>query len=116
MSAAGSAAGTGPGQFIGQWISLTSKSEHRYKGILVAINPAEATISLEQVRSFGTEGRLAAQGRAAEELPPNEKTFPHVVFRASDVQDLKIEDAPPAPQPAAPLTDPAILNVRPPRP
>lgn len=118
MSAAGPppAPAAGPGQFIGQWISLTSKSEHRYKGILSAINPAEATISLEKVRSYGTEGRLAVKGRPADELPANDKVFDVVVFRASDVLDLKIEEAPPTtPQPPPPppqLTDPAILNVR----
>lgn len=101
-------------EYIGALISLISKSDIRYQGLLASINPEQATIALEKVRSWGTEGRVAAQGRAQEEIPPSDHVYEYIMFRAADVKDLKIDDAnppkPPAPaQPA--LNDPAILNV-----
>lgn len=38
----------GPAQFVGALISLISKSDIRYQGILSSIDPDKATISLEQ--------------------------------------------------------------------
>ncbi|SPO31288.1 related to SCD6 - protein may bind RNA and have a role in RNA processing [Ustilago trichophora] len=101
-------------EYIGALISLISKSDIRYQGLLASINPNEATIALEQVRSWGTEGRVSAQGRPQEEILPSDHVYEYIMFRAADVKDLKIDDPnppkqqPPAPQPA--LNDPAILN------
>lgn len=67
---------------------------------------------LPSVRGLGTEGRLAAQGNASEEIPPNfDSVYEHVVFRAADVKDLKIDDPNPRRGPPPPLQDPAILGV-----
>lgn len=67
------------------------------------------------VRSWGTEGRLAQQGRHQEELPPNDNVYDYIVFRAADVKDLKIDDANPKkdgpPPPPQAFQDPAILGV-----
>lgn len=60
-------------QFIGSTISLVSKSDIRYSGVLVDINPQEATISLSSVRSLGTEGRKG--GDPAAEIPPNDNVY-----------------------------------------
>lgn len=60
------------------------------------------------VRSYGTEGR-----RGGNEVPPSDNVFEYVVFRGSDVKDLKIEEAAKKPEPPAPAItdDPAILMV-----
>lgn len=114
MASATGAAG-GPGEFIGALISLVSRSDVRYQGFLAQIDPVEATIALEQVRSFGTEGRMATQGKPNEEIPPNGNVYDFVTFRAADVKDLKIDDPHPKrdqnqqQQPA--FVDPAILGV-----
>lgn len=102
-------------EYIGALISLVSKSDIRYQGLLASINPNEATIALERVRSWGTEGRRSAQGKSQEEIPPSDHVYDYIMFRAADVKDLKIDDPNPpkqqrpAPQPV--LNDPAILNV-----
>ena len=55
--------------YIGSRISLISKSEIRYEGVLDGIDPEEHTVSLSNVKSFGTEGR---RGEGKEILPSNE--------------------------------------------
>jgi protein LSM14 len=96
-------------EFIGCRISLISKSDIRYQGTLHDINAAESTVSLENVMSFGTEGR-----RGGDEIEASDQIYEYIVFRGSDVKDLRIEDAPapkePAPPPAVP-DDPAIVGV-----
>ncbi|KAI9104100.1 Scd6-like Sm domain-containing protein [Phlyctochytrium arcticum] len=97
--------------YLGSEISLISKSEVRYVGILTDINQQESTVALENVRSFGTEGRL---GDPAEELPGSDEIYPYVVFRGADVKDLHVMNAPaeePAP-PARTLNDPAIVSQK----
>lgn len=61
----------------------------RYVGILHEINSEQSTVSLKQVRSFGTEGRR----NGIEEIPASEGVYEFIVFRGSDVKDLKIADA-----------------------
>ncbi|KAM0747192.1 hypothetical protein T439DRAFT_383346 [Meredithblackwellia eburnea MCA 4105] len=95
-------------QYIGALISLISKSDIRYQGILHSINPAEATVSLEKVRSLGTEGR---KGNPAEEIPGNDNVYDFIVFRASDVKDLQIEAPAAAPTAPPPIDDPAIVGT-----
>ena len=38
-------------------ISLITNAQVRYEGILIEINRAERSMNLQNVRSFGTEGR-----------------------------------------------------------
>lgn len=90
---------------IGQRFSLISKSEIRYVGTLHEINPEQSTIALEDVLSFGTEDR-----RVASFIPPSQQRFEYIVFRGSDVKDIKqAEDVPEPKQPSQPPNDPAIL-------
>ena len=50
-----------------------------------------------KVCSFGTEGRAATP---QQEIPPQPNVFPLIVFKGSDVKDLKVEDSNPQPPPA----------------
>ncbi|GAA5887066.1 hypothetical protein JCM6882_009436 [Rhodosporidiobolus microsporus] len=91
-------------RFIGSSISLISKSDIRYCGVLHSIDPQAATVSLEKVRSLGTEGR---KGNPAEEVPASDNVYDFIVFRASDVKDLQIE----APAAESTPADPAIVGT-----
>jgi len=91
-------------------ISLISKSDVRYQGVLHEINSENSTVSLSNVQSFGTEGRR----NGVDEMDPSEDIWPYIVFRGSDVKDLQIVE-PPKPKtqqpPASMPNDPAILGV-----
>ncbi|OAG14153.1 hypothetical protein CC77DRAFT_573518 [Alternaria alternata] len=94
-------------EFIGSRISLISKSDIRYVGTLVEINSEASTVSLDNVRSFGTEGRKGGK----DEYPPSDVVYEQIVFRGSDVKDLRIEEpVKEKAQPAMPQ-DPAIIGV-----
>ena len=84
-----------------------------YVGTLHEINSETSTVALEQVVSFGTEGR---RGNPDDEIAPADNIYEYIVFRGSDVKDLRIEEAPAKenvpPQPRVP-DDPAILGVSP---
>ncbi|KAG6009771.1 hypothetical protein E4U21_001201 [Claviceps maximensis] len=98
-------------EFLGSRISLISKSDIRYVGTLHEINSDESTVSLENVRSFGTEGR---RGRPEEEIARSDQVYEYIVFRGSDVKDLRIEEHPSLKEtkPPAMPDDPAIVGAR----
>mmetsp|Transcript_2097 Transcript_2097/g.2281 ORF Transcript_2097/g.2281 Transcript_2097/m.2281 type:complete len:326 (+) Transcript_2097:61-1038(+) len=81
-------------QYIGKTISLISNKGLRYVGLLDNINADDATVALKSVRSFGTEGRMAASGNANLEVHPGSDVYDYVVFRGSDVKDLTVLDTP----------------------
>jgi protein LSM14 len=58
------------------------------------------------VRSFGTEGR-----RGGDEIAPTEAVYEQIVFRGSDVKDLRIEEQIKEKAPPAMPQDPAIIGV-----
>ncbi|KAI9307443.1 Scd6-like Sm domain-containing protein [Cunninghamella echinulata] len=97
--------------YIGSKISLISLSDIRYVGTLHSINTNDSTVSLENVRSFGTEGR---RGNPDDEVAASDTVFDFVVFRGSDIKDLQVFEAPSKPAPPAPqqhaqaIVDPAI--------
>ncbi|KAJ3299955.1 hypothetical protein HK104_005652 [Borealophlyctis nickersoniae] len=98
--------------YVGSKISLISKSDIRYVGILHNINQQESSVALEQVTSFGTEGR---KGNPLEEIPASDKVFPYIVFRGSDIKDLHVVTAPAQPAVAPPPQvpdDPAIIGAQ----
>ncbi|TPP40674.1 Scd6-like Sm domain family protein [Leishmania donovani] len=91
---------------VGDVINLISKSEIRYEGQLHSINTEENTVSLSNVRIYGTEGR---KGGGVEEVPPTEQLFEFIVFRGSDIKDLTVFRDSSSPQ----ARDPAIVEDAP---
>lgn len=79
-----------------------------YSGTLVEINSEQSTVTLENVRSFGTEGRRHGK----DEFGPSDHSYEQIVFRGSDVKDLRIEqEAQQKPAPPPMPADPAIIGV-----
>jgi protein LSM14 len=96
--------------YIGSRISLISKSEIRYEGILYVINTEESTIALQNVRGFGTEGRTKP------DVPPTDEVYDFIIFRGEDIKDLTVlEGSATKPSQRAVLEDPAVVSVGPER-
>eukprot|EP00993_Chasmostoma_nieuportense_P000836 NODE_1768_length_1389_cov_37.401743_g1679_i0.p1 GENE.NODE_1768_length_1389_cov_37.401743_g1679_i0~~NODE_1768_length_1389_cov_37.401743_g1679_i0.p1 ORF type:complete len:365 (-),score=47.17 NODE_1768_length_1389_cov_37.401743_g1679_i0:225-1319(-) len=96
---------SGMGGLQGSRISLISKSEIRYEGLLYSINPEENTVALRNVRMFGTEGR-----KEGAQIPPGDSNYEFIIFRGSDIKDLTVYDAARQDDSKTP-PDPAILNA-----
>jgi len=79
-------------------------------GTLHEINSETSTVALENVSSFGTESRKTDP---KEVIPPSDSVYEYIVFRGSDVKDLRIEETPAARENIPPQVpnDPAILGV-----
>lgn len=88
-NAAESDAGSNTVQYIGSKISLISKSEIRYEGILYALDLIEATISLANVRSFGTEDRPTIRPVAGKE-----EIYEFIIFKGSDIKGIDVIEPP----------------------
>ncbi|OBZ65683.1 Dephospho-CoA kinase [Grifola frondosa] len=90
--------------FIGKPISLISHSDVRYRGILAGIDPAASTIQLSNVYSMGTESRRPPD----KFIPPVQEPYTYIIFRASEVKDLAVDD----PTPRRNVhDDPAVLGA-----
>eukprot|EP00418_Pyrodinium_bahamense_P080778 CAMPEP_0179060804 /NCGR_PEP_ID=MMETSP0796-20121207/26054_1 /TAXON_ID=73915 /ORGANISM="Pyrodinium bahamense, Strain pbaha01" /LENGTH=445 /DNA_ID=CAMNT_0020757597 /DNA_START=64 /DNA_END=1401 /DNA_ORIENTATION=+ len=80
--------------YIGSKISLITTSDIRYEGILYTLNREESTIAVQNVRSFGTEGRTCL------EVPMSNEIYDFIIFRGKDLKDLTVlQGAPERPSP-----------------
>jgi len=70
--------------YIGSKISLITTSDIRYGGILYTLNREESTIAVQNVRSFGTEGRRYP------EVPMSNEIYDFIIFRGKDLKDLTV--------------------------
>ena len=102
-----------PNEIFGRFSLTHSRRSHyswlaSYVGTLHEISSENSTVALEQVVSFGTEGR-----RPDDEVPASDNVYEYIVFRGSDVKDLRIEEGPKENNPPKPPVpdDPAILGV-----
>jgi protein LSM14 len=97
-------------RFNGRSATSTDGLDCRYVGTLHEINSETSTVALENVTSFGTEGR---KGNPEEEIAASDSIYEYIVFRGSDVKDLRIEEAPAIKENKPPQVpnDPAILGV-----
>ncbi|TFY74975.1 hypothetical protein EWM64_g9037, partial [Hericium alpestre] len=87
--------------FIGKPISLISHSDVRYRGILAGIDPAASTIQL-------SNGNVLPLVSPEEFIPPVQEPYQYIIFRASEVKDLAVDD----PTPRRNIhDDPAVLGA-----
>lgn len=94
---------------LGSRISLISKKNIRYEGTLYSINEKEATVALQNVRAFGTEGREKNDNNESTTfVPPQDAVHPYLLFRGCDIKDLHVHEGVPTTKPP---TDPAILST-----
>ncbi|KAL3790560.1 hypothetical protein ACHAWO_013945 [Cyclotella atomus] len=78
---------------LGSRISLISKKNIRYDGTLYSINEADATVALENVKSYGTEGReLLDTTGSSTFVPPQDVVHAYLLFRGQDIKDLHVHE------------------------
>eukprot|EP01107_Rhizomastix_libera_P013445 TRINITY_DN367_c1_g2_i1.p1 TRINITY_DN367_c1_g2~~TRINITY_DN367_c1_g2_i1.p1 ORF type:complete len:350 (-),score=70.34 TRINITY_DN367_c1_g2_i1:88-1137(-) len=90
-------------QFLGKMLSLTTGSQVRYEGTLVAIAEDFTTLTLAAVRMFGTENRQATLT-----VPPSNTKYECIVFNAQDITDIRLASQPVPPEE---FQDPAIVSA-----
>ncbi|KAG5175403.1 Scd6-like Sm domain-containing protein [Tribonema minus] len=97
-------------QLIGSRISLISKKDIRYEGILYGIDVENSSVTLQDVKSWGTENRVEGP-----QVPASDEIFGCIVFRGQDIKDLHVHDTPAeAPKPAQPMVAPPPGALGPP--
>ncbi|XP_072238823.1 protein LSM14 homolog B-like [Leuresthes tenuis] len=89
--------------YIGSKISLISKAQIRYEGILSSVDTERSTVALAKVKSYGTEDRHADRP-----VSPKDEIYEYIIFRGSDIKDITVSE-PPKPHHGLPR-DPAIVQ------
>ena len=84
---------------------MISKKNIRYEGTLYSINEANATVALQNVRSFGTEGREKTDPSTTF-VAPQDAVHPYLLFRGCDIKDLHVHER----ASAEPSDDPAVVS------
>ncbi|XP_055365018.1 protein LSM14 homolog B-like isoform X2 [Betta splendens] len=75
--------------YIGSKISLISKAQIRYEGILSSVDTERSTVALAKVKSYGTEDRHTDRP-----VPPKDEMYEYIIFRGSDIKDITVSEAP----------------------
>jgi protein LSM14 len=98
--------------FPGKHISLISKKNIRYEGVLYSINEQNATVALQNVRTFGTEGREEGGIPVA----PTDTVHLYLLFRGQDIKDLHVHEQQPEEEepPVVAAAAAAVASVEPP--
>ncbi|XP_059185592.1 protein LSM14 homolog B-like isoform X2 [Centropristis striata] len=89
--------------YIGSKISLISKAQIRYEGILSSVDTERSTVALAKVKSYGTEDRHTDCP-----VPPKDEIYEYIIFRGSDIKDITVSETP-KPHHGVPR-DPAIVQ------
>ncbi|THH11982.1 hypothetical protein EW145_g273 [Phellinidium pouzarii] len=88
-------------------ISLLSHSDVRYRGILAGLDPSNSTIQLRNVYSMGTESRRQPE----EFIPPADQPYQYIIFRASEVKDIALDNENPPVRTRSVHDDPAVIGA-----
>ncbi|XP_074469637.1 protein LSM14 homolog B-B-like [Sebastes fasciatus] len=75
--------------YIGSKISLISKAQMRYEGILSSVDTDRSTVALAKVKSCGTEDRHTDRP-----APPKDEIYEYIIFRGSDIKDITVSEPP----------------------
>ncbi|CAM9495926.1 unnamed protein product [Chrysoparadoxa australica] len=75
---------------LGSRISLISKKDYRYEGVLWTIDKENASVSLKDVRIWGTEERRSGD----DFVEPLEEVHAYLSFRGEDIKDLQVHETP----------------------
>ncbi|CAL1608724.1 unnamed protein product [Knipowitschia caucasica] len=75
--------------YIGSKISLISKAQIRYEGILSTVDTDRSTVALAKVKSYGTEDRHTDRP-----VPSKDEVYEFIIFRGSDIKDITVSEPP----------------------
>eukprot|EP00002_Diphylleia_rotans_P027596 TRINITY_DN553_c0_g1_i1.p1 TRINITY_DN553_c0_g1~~TRINITY_DN553_c0_g1_i1.p1 ORF type:complete len:547 (-),score=115.62 TRINITY_DN553_c0_g1_i1:220-1860(-) len=78
-------------QYIGSRVTLISRQQQRYEGILHDIDVANKRVTLSGVRHFGSEDRVTPSGTA---VPASSEVYDFISFNSSDLLALQIQESP----------------------
>ena len=70
---------------VGSLISLITNANIRYEGTLMLVDKVERAMHLNNVQSFGTEGR---QAEGQPNVPPRDGKIKSVIFKIDMIQDF----------------------------
>lgn len=76
-------------QYVGKLISIVNNEHVRYVGILASISAETSSLVLNNVRVYGTEGRVSP-GDSLPVVPREDAKRPSAVFKGSEVSDLQV--------------------------